>query len=106
MKAMHEKAYETTLVKNGDYSPGFNPFSNFEKMIADFGEDFPEKLIIARISERVDRLVGLIKNGRSSFNSEKEDNDAIDIGNYAFILLAYRKAKKDDTNKEFSTSVS
>jgi isocitrate dehydrogenase kinase/phosphatase len=90
-KEMHDKAHEITLIKNKDYSPGDNPFSNFETLKDEFGDDFPLKLLVARIREKCDRLVSYVNNGHSDKNSEPEENDFIDIANYAFLMLGYIK---------------
>lgn len=88
---MHKKAHGITAVKNTDYSPGTNPFSNFEKLMDRFGPDWPVKLLASRIQEKCDRIVNYAVKGKSEANSEPLDNDFLDIGNYAILMLGYIK---------------
>lgn len=90
-KEMHDKSHQITTVKNKDYSPGSNPFSNFEKLKDRFGDDWPLKLLASRIQEKCDRLISYVDNGHSKDNSEPIDNDFLDIGNYAILMLGYIK---------------
>jgi hypothetical protein len=97
-KEMHEKAHQITLIKNKDYSPNENPFSNFEKLKDRFGDNWPRKLLASRIQEKADRLVNDAVIDRSKENSEAEDNDYLDCANYCIMALAYKKSQQDDIN--------
>lgn len=87
--AMHMKAHNITLVKNKDYSPGDSPFSNFEKLIPYFGQDWPLKLLVARMHEKLDRITNLSVKGQSDSNSEPLSNNFYDLMNYAVLTFAY-----------------
>lgn len=95
-KLMHEKAHGITLVKNVDYSPGENPFSNFEKLMEVFGEDWPLKMLIGRVHEKCDRITNYAIKGKSEYNSEPVENDFLDLANYAILTLAYIKARRQN----------
>jgi hypothetical protein len=88
-KEMHDKAHAITAVKNTDYSPGENPFSNFEKLIPYFGPDWPLKLLVARMHEKLDRITNLSVKGQSDSNSEPLSNNFYDLMNYAVLTFAY-----------------
>jgi hypothetical protein len=90
----HAAAHDITKVKNTDYSPGDNPFSNFEKLSPLFGADWPIKMLVARLHEKLDRITNYALHGKNPNNSEDEANDFIDLANYSAILLAYLKSKK------------
>lgn len=94
-REMHDKAHQITLVKNKDYSPGDNPFSNFETLKDEFGADFPLKLLVARIREKCDRLVSYVNNSHSDKNSEPEENDFLDLCNYSILMLGYIKQNRE-----------
>lgn len=99
-KEMHDKAHAITSVKNTDYSPGENPFSNFEKLSGLFGADWPVKLIVGRMHEKLDRITNFVVNGRSESNSEPLENDVLDLANYGIIFLAYTKTHDLQNNKK------
>lgn len=98
----HTAAHDITVVKNTDYSPGNNPFSNFEKLAPLFGEDWPKKMLLARLHEKLDRITNYALTGKNPANSEPDENDFIDLANYACLTLAYIKSnqEKNGTKKE------
>jgi hypothetical protein len=99
----HTKCHKTTTVKNVDYSPGENPFSNFEKLQKKFGQDWPLKLLISRMHEKLDRITNYAIKGKNKKNSEPLDNDFQDLANYSCLTLAYLKSKHFSPRKPKSS---
>lgn len=92
----HEKAHKITTIKNTDYSPGENPFSNFEKLNCIFGNDWALKLLISRMYEKLDRITNYAIQGKDKSNSEPLENDFVDLANYSCLTLAYLKHQKNE----------
>jgi len=98
-KRMHDKAHAITCVKNSDYSPGANPFSNFEKLKGRFGADFPVKLLVSRLQEKCDRVITYAVRGKNRKNTEPIENDFLDIANYAILTLGYLTLNQNGNRK-------
>jgi hypothetical protein len=99
-KYFHAVCHDITKVKNTDYSPGENPFSNFEKLQGLLGKDWPVKLLVSRMHEKLDRITNYAIKGKNADNSEPLENDFYDLANYSCLTLAYLKSKQVKYEKE------
>lgn len=90
---------ELTRLKNGDYADSQDAFSNF-KLIEEItaGRITLEDGILCRITDKLKRVAGLLKNPANVKEESLEDN-LKDIAIYAKIWRIYRKERLNICDK-------
>lgn len=93
-KAITDLMYETTKRKNSDYTGDVSdPFKNF-RMIEEMGVCTTEAGVITRLTDKLMRMGGFVKNGVLLVQDEKIEDTAIDMAVYAIIFALIVKSKK------------
>lgn len=96
-KAITDLMYQTTERKNSDYTGDItDPFKNF-RMIEEMGVCSTEAGIITRMTDKLMRMSGFVKNGVLKVQDEKIEDTAIDLAVYAIIFALTIKSKKNGT---------
>ena len=80
-KALTAKMLEITTAKNNDYGGASDPFKNFRS--------FEELGILVRISDKMARLKTAIVEKRKFEVDESLKDTALDLANYALLLICY-----------------
>ena len=89
-----ELMYETTYKKNTDYTGDkSDPFKNF-KIVEDLGILSAEEGVIVRITDKLSRMAGFVRNGVLQVEDEKIEDTAIDLAVYSIIFALLVKNKK------------
>lgn len=95
-KTITDLMYQTTERKNSDYTGDVtDPFKNF-RMIEDMGVCSVEAGIVTRLTDKLMRMSGFVKNGVLQVQDEKIEDTAIDLAVYSIIFALYIKNKKED----------
>ena len=81
-----EKALEILKKKNHDYSYGEDPFKNFQ-LCENVGICKTEEGILVRLSDKLSRIVSLIKSNERLVKDESIEDTVIDMINYGILLL-------------------
>lgn len=98
-KAITDLMYETTKRKNSDYTgDASDPFKNF-RMIEEMGVCTTEAGVITRLTDKLMRMGGFVKNGVLQVQDEKIEDTAIDMAVYAIIFALIVKSKKKTHSK-------
>ena len=93
-KDITDLMYETTRKKNTDYTgDASDPFKNF-KMVEEMGLLSAEAGVLVRISDKLSRMAGFVKNGTLLVADEKIEDTAIDLAVYSIIFALIVKSKK------------
>ena len=90
MRRTYEEALLIAEKKNQDYSPGANPFRNFENT-QQIGVS-PERGILVRMIDKISRINTLLDR-KEVVLDEKITDTITDLINYAAILKAYLENK-------------
>ena len=86
--------YETTKKKNTDYTGGdTQPFKNFE-MVEVLGFATTEQGFMTRITDKVMRVAGFVKNGTLQVVDEKVTDTLLDCATYCLLMICYLESKK------------
>ena len=107
-KEITDLMYETTRKKNTDYTgDASDPFKNF-RMIEEMGVCSAEAGIITRLTDKLMRMSGFVKNGVLQVQDEKIEDTDVDLAVYSIIFALMVKSKKlspvqDLTNKQLGT---
>lgn len=84
-KSYTAKMLDITTKKNNDYGGSESPFKNFEA--------YGELGILVRMSDKMARLHTAIAEKRKFAVDESLADTAVDLANYAILLLCYMEAK-------------
>ncbi|MBK9580340.1 MAG: DUF1599 domain-containing protein [Fibrobacteres bacterium] len=93
-KELTDLMYETTKKKNADYTGGdTQPFKNFE-MVEVLGFATTEQGFMTRITDKVMRIAGFVKNGTLQVVDEKVTDTLLDCATYCLLMICYLESKK------------
>lgn len=93
-RELTELMYETTKKKNTDYTGGdTQPFKNFE-MVEVLGFATTEQGFMTRITDKVMRIAGFVKNGTLQVVDEKVTDTLLDCATYCLLMICYLESKK------------
>jgi len=79
------KGLEIIKAKNSDYGASDDPFANF-RMFGELG-------FAVRLSDKLSRIKTLLERGSAKVKDESLEDTILDMANYCYLLLAYRKGK-------------
>lgn len=83
-----------TTKKNSDYTgDDSSPFKNFT-MVETMGFATTEQGFCTRITDKVMRIAGFVKNGTLQVEDEKVEDTLLDLANYALLMICYLRSKK------------
>ena len=87
--------------KNDDYAgrKSSDAFRNF-RLVEQMGHCSTEAGILTRLSDKLQRLVNVVRDG-ASVTDETADDTLLDIINYSTILAAVLQEKRDAGREEF-----
>ena len=95
-KELTDLMYETTKRKNSDYTGGdTQPFKNFE-MVETLGFASTEQGFMTRITDKVMRVAGFVKNGTLQVVDEKVVDTLLDLATYALLFVCYLESKQEN----------
>ena len=88
--ALCHQAYRLCQKKNEDYAgaEGCNPWRNFES-IELLGIASTEVGLLTRMTDKLNRLVTFVKDGKLSVENEGALDSLVDMINYSVLLAAY-----------------
>jgi hypothetical protein len=88
------RAYRLVEVKNHDYAgaDGEHPFKNFTSVEA-LGVATTEQGILVRMTDKLNRLVTFVRDGKLEVTNETAVDAMLDLINYSIILAAYIREK-------------
>lgn len=92
-KKITEEMYNLTERKNNDYAGKEDPFKNF-RFCEQFGICSVENGILVRITDKLSRVINLLKGVEQKVIDEKVEDTLKDLAVYSIILLTYLKSKK------------
>lgn len=94
-KELTEQMYEITRKKNADYTGDARlPFKNFT-MVETIGFASTEQGFMTRITDKVMRVAGFVKNGTLEVIDEKVTDTLLDCANYCLLMICYLESKHD-----------
>lgn len=92
-KELTELMYVTTEKKNSDYTgDSASPFKNFE-MVETLGFATTEQGFMTRITDKVMRVSGFVKNGTLKVVDEKVTDTLLDCATYCLLMICYLESK-------------
>lgn len=92
-KELTEQMYEITRKKNADYTgDSASPFKNFT-MVETMGFASTEQGFMTRITDKVMRIAGFVKNGTLQVVDEKVTDTLLDCANYCLLMICYLESK-------------
>lgn len=93
-KGLTEQMYAIAEKKNSDYT-GDNalPFKNFT-MVETMGAATTEQGFFTRMTDKLMRFAGFIKNGTLKVNDERIEDTLLDLANYCILCICYLRSKK------------
>jgi hypothetical protein len=84
---------EITRAKNSDYTGDpSQPFKNFT-MVETIGYASTEQGFCTRITDKVMRIAGFVKNGTLQVKDESVEDTLLDLANYCLLFICYLKSK-------------
>ena len=85
-----KEAYTLCAAKNHDYAgaQGAKPFRNFESCEA-LGITKTEAGILVRMTDKLNRLVTYVNDGKLQVNNEGAKDTLVDMVNYSILLAAF-----------------
>ena len=93
-KAITSRMYEITEAKNSDYTGDTSdPFKNF-KAVEMLGVTSVEVGFFTRMTDKMMRLGGFIKNGALKVKDEKIEDTLMDLAVYSILLICYLRSKR------------
>lgn len=95
-KQITEEMYETTKRKNSDYTgddgDAFKNFTAVEQMTG--GAVTTEQGFYTRMTDKMMRFAGYIRNGSLKVSDEKIEDTILDLAVYCILFVCYRRAKR------------
>lgn len=93
-KTITEEMYKITLAKNSDYTgDSSQPFKNFT-MVETMGAATTEQGFFTRMTDKIMRIAGFLKNGTLKVADEKIEDTLMDLANYCILFICYLRSKK------------
>lgn len=93
-KEITDKMYTVTKAKNSDYTGDDNDaFKNF-KAVELMGVTTVEVGFFTRMTDKMMRLAGFLRNGFLKVADEKIEDTLMDLAVYSIILICYLREKK------------
>lgn len=93
-KKITEEMYQVTLKKNHDYTgDSSQPFKNFT-MVETMGASTTEQRFFTRMTDKMMRIAGFLKNGKLMVADEKIEDTLQDLANYCILFLCYLRSRK------------
>ena len=93
-KALTDKMYEITERKNSDYTGNSDqPFKNFT-MVETMGFATTEQGFCTRLTDKLMRVSGFVKNGTLQVKDESVEDTLLDCANYSLLFICYLRSKK------------
>lgn len=94
-KAITNRMYEVTASKNTDYTgaDAADPFKNF-RAVEDMGVATAEQGFFTRMTDKMMRIGGFIKNGSLKVADEKVEDTLMDLAVYCILLICYLRDKQ------------
>lgn len=94
-KKITEQMYETTYRKNTDYTGAdtSDPFKNF-RAVELMGVATAEQGFFTRMTDKMMRIGGFLKNGTLLVLDEKVEDTLTDLAVYCIILICYLQDKR------------
>jgi hypothetical protein len=98
-KAITEQMYAITEAKNSDYTGDTSdPFKNF-KAVEMLGVTTVEVGFFTRMTDKMMRLGGFIKNGTLKVADEKIEDTLMDLAVYSILMICYLRSKRISPNE-------
>jgi len=93
-RRLTNEMYAIAEKKNADYT-GDNdqPFKNFT-MVETMGAATTEQGFFTRMTDKLMRFAGFIKNGTLKVADEKIEDTLLDLANYCLLCICYLRSKK------------
>lgn len=93
--AFCHRAYLLCAKKNHDYAGahGLSPYRNFESIEA-LGIASTESGLLIRMTDKINRLVTFVNDGKLAMENETAIDALLDIVNYSVILAAYMRVRR------------
>lgn len=100
-KRLTDEMYEITKKKNSDYTgDDSQPFKNFT-MVETMGGATTEQGFFTRMTDKLMRFAGFLRNGTLQVEDEKIEDTLLDLANYCLLCICYlRSRKQHDTLSE------
>ena len=96
-KALTEEMYRITDAKNSDYTGDTDqPFKNFT-MVETMGGATTEQGFFTRMTDKLMRFAGFLRNGTLKVQDEKIEDTLLDLANYCLLCICYLRSKKNDS---------
>jgi hypothetical protein len=93
-EALTAQMLEITKKKNSDYTGDEqSPFKNFT-MVETMGFATTEQGFCTRLTDKMMRVAGFVKNGTLQVEDEKVEDTLLDAANYCLLFICYLKSKK------------
>lgn len=93
-KKLTDEMYEITRAKNADYTGDADePFKNFT-MVATMGGATTEQGFFTRMTDKLMRFAGFLRNGTLQVKDEKLEDTLLDLANYCLLCICYLRSKK------------
>lgn len=96
-KKITDEMFETTKRKNADYtgddSDAFKNFTAVELMTG--GAVTTEEGFFTRMTDKMMRFGGFIRNGVLKVQDEKIEDTILDLAVYCILFVCYRRSKRD-----------
>jgi hypothetical protein len=93
-KIITEEMYETTKRKNSDYTgDDGDAFKNFT-MVEAMGAGTTEMGFFTRMTDKMMRFAGFIRNGTLKVTDENIEDTILDLAVYCILFVCYRRTQK------------
>lgn len=87
-----------TKAKNSDYTgDNTQPFKNFT-MVETMGFATTEQGFCTRLTDKLMRVSGFVKNGTLQVKDESVEDTLLDCANYCLLFICYLRSKKTRDN--------
>jgi len=89
------KMLAITKAKNSDYTGDTSqPFKNFT-MVETMGFSTTEQGFCTRLTDKIMRVAGFVKNGTLEVKDESVEDTLLDMANYCLLFICYLRSKKN-----------
>jgi hypothetical protein len=93
-EVLTKQMLEITKKKNSDYTGDDQyPFKNFT-MVETMGFATTEQGFCTRLTDKMMRVAGFVKNGTLEVEDEKVEDTLLDAANYCLLFICYLRSKK------------
>lgn len=103
-KGITEEMYETTKRKNSDYTgDDSDAFKNFTAVeFASAGTVTTEQGFFTRMTDKMMRFAGFIRNGTLKVQDEKIEDTILDLAVYCILFVCYRRSQRRELEKDLT----